>query len=72
MLVGFSEPVAEHVLLAVLGGDVHEAAIVSQQLGECLRRVARKQTDVLDGFIAPQIAHGRGDVADRAEVGAGG
>ena len=49
-------------------GHIHEPAVVDQALSEHLRGVARQQSHILHRLVAPQIAHGRGDIADRAEV----
>ncbi len=57
--------------LFVRVGDVHQLAVVGQQLGVGLGSVAGEQTDVLHRLIAPQVAHAGGDVANIAEVGAG-
>jgi hypothetical protein len=57
--------------MAALPTAIHQPAIVSQQFRIGGWRTAGEQADVLHGFVAPEIAHCRGDVADGTEVSAG-
>ena len=72
VLVGVHQQVTQPALLAAAQGFVHQAAVVDQGLGEGLGSAAGEESNVLHRLVAPEVAGGGGDVAQGAEVSAGG